>query len=378
MAPKALPFCLSSLVLLIISAPTPIAADTVDDSRCNCYVSNTSDATYYSNHKFFDFRSLSQYQGKPQLLQDAVGATNAPLTSEFFNTDDWAKFWEVQNWNNSDSLGISNTSSSTVLRINSRNNVYIAPNTDPNPSSQTWLDLRTARQTMFQSSSEIATNDGNYQYLSMRMLARTAGAAGACTAMFTYRPADGPAHLQEADLEILTKYSRDQVQCTNQPSVDAAGQLVTNSTLNVTLPAGITWDAWAVYRMDWTPGRTAWYVNGQQLANISFQAPRDASRIHVNAWSDGGNWTGIMPFRTEAHLQIQWWELLYNTTDKPTTNECKAVCSVDTSGTTGRAVIISNSLAPGKLLDQRGALVGWVPSVAMLVMLLLSSSLFHP
>jgi len=373
MALKALPVSLSSLVVLIsTSIPLAGAADTVDDSRCNCYISNNSDLTYYSNHKFYDFRSLSEYAGIPGLLQNPYEASTAGNTSDYFKSETWNSFWETQAWNSSDSMGAT-TNASTVMRIFTPNNVYIEGNTDSGASPQTWLSLRTARQPMFQSAAEIATKLGDLQFLSMRMLARTVGAPGGCTAMFTYR--EGSV-VQEADLEVLTKYSRDQVQCTNQPAIDGAGQLISNATRQVTLPAGVTWDNWAVYRLDWTPKQSIWYVNGQQIANIAFQVPRDGSKIHINAWSDGGNWTGTMGYKTEAHLQIQWWEVLYNRTSQRPDGDCKAVCSIDASSVTGRAVMISNSLAAGRLLDQRGGLgfVSWVPSVAMLVMMLLSLS----
>ena len=383
MAPRRSGRVAPSLALLL-SASIPLAAaqNTVDDSRCNCYITNGSDVTYFVNHKFYDFRSLSQHAGIPPLIANADEATRALPTSDYFISDDFAKFWEIQNWNNSISLGTV-ASNASVLRVNSPNNIYIERNGIENVSPQTWLTLRTARQTQFQSTAEMVTRSDAVQFLSMRMMARTIGAPGACTAMFTYRtpPADQPgAKLQEADLEMLTKYPRDQVQCTNQPSIDDAGQLIEPSTKNVTLPGHATWDNWAIYRMDWTPRQTTWYMNGVQIANISFQTPTDPARVHLNAWSDGGNWTGAMAFRTDAHMHIQWWELLYNSTEKekkPEGKECKAVCSIDASNTLGKAVMISNSLAPGRLLDRTdplAAVVAWIPSVATLVMLMLSSS----
>src|SRR3569833_436138 len=106
MALKALPVSLSSLVVLIsTSIPLAGAADTVDDSRCNCYISNNSDLTYYSNHKFYDFRSLSEYAGIPGLLQNPYEASTAGNTSDYFKSETWNSFWETQAWNSSDSKG---------------------------------------------------------------------------------------------------------------------------------------------------------------------------------------------------------------------------------------------------------------------------------
>lgn len=41
--------------------------------------------------------------------------------------------------------------------------------------------------------------------------------------------------------------------------------------------------------MDWTPGVTTWYVDGQLASTIPFQAPRDPSQVMFNSWSDGGS-----------------------------------------------------------------------------------------
>jgi len=376
---KALPCTLSSLALLTsLSLPYTRAGSSGEDgSKCTCYITNGHHAdghhedSYFSWHKLYDFRSLSKYQNVPQLLQEGSATSTALTTSDYFNQDSWTSFWEIQNWNNSQAL--ENPSSGVgIMRINSRNNVYIEKNTDPNPTSETWLTLRTARQDMFQSAAEMVTLNDSYQFLSMRMMARTVGAPGGCTAMFTYLM---DRDLQEVDLEVLTKYPKNQVQCTNQPAMDGQGQLKSEATKNVTLPDGATWQDWAVYRLDWTPGRSTWYVNGKELTSIEFQTPRDPSRIHLNAWSDGGNWTGKMPVKGEAHLQIQWWEIIYNNTlMKRDKSMCSVGCSIDNAQSLGQPNILFDNVAsrPGQT-----SLVGWLPSVAMLVMFAISSSLFQ-
>ncbi|OAA58553.1 Concanavalin A-like lectin/glucanase, subgroup [Niveomyces insectorum RCEF 264] len=428
------PVSLASAALLWLSTSPSlrlaVAADgspPVSDTKCDCFVTNGSDVDYYTHHKFFDFRSLAPYQNTPALLQSSADTSNALATSPYFTSDNWTTFWQTQTWNNSGAPGLPED---TLLRVNSRNNIYIAKNTDPNPSSATWLTLRTARQTSFQSSAEIVTNNDTFQFLSMRMLARTMGEPGGCTAMFTYRPprdgasstaggsssssggggsggsagggtggGDGGSDaddsvLQEVDLEVLTKYPRTQVQCTNQPSIDSNGQLIPAATENVSLPNGLGWNDWAVYRLDWTPRQSTWYVAGEQIANISFQTPRNPSRIHINAWSDGGNWTGAMALETEAHLQIQWWELLYNSTapqsggsggsdssggsggskaSAPASRGCMTVCSIDTAtGTIGQAVLVSSSQGSGRLLSANLGLVHWMPTICIAFILLVS------
>ena len=70
-----------------------------------------------------------------------------------------------------------------------------------------------------------------------------------------------------------------------------------------------------MHRLDWTPGLSTWYVNGQAVAKISFQAPSDPTTIIFNMWSNGGSWTSTMRVGEEALLQIQWIEMAYNMTD---------------------------------------------------------------
>ena len=46
----------------------------------------------------------------------------------------------------------------------------------------------------------------------------------------------------------------------------------------------------------WTPGSSDWYVNGEQVASIQFQAPVDPALILFNSWSNGGEWSGESKF----------------------------------------------------------------------------------
>ena len=102
------------------------------------------------------------------------------------------------------------------------------------------------------------------------------------------------------------------VQYANQPSNAADGSMIMQATRNATNP-GMDWTQWIVYRVDWMPGMTSWYVNGESVANISFQAPKDPAGLIINMWSDGGSWTGNMSVYEQAYFQLQWIELVYNT-----------------------------------------------------------------
>ena len=167
--------------------------------------------------------------------------------------------------------------------------------------------------------------------------------------MFTYLAGSGSDVVQEADIEILTSGPRNAVQFTNQPS-SQDGKTIPKSTQNKTLPGKKDWTKWHVYRSDWMPAMTTWYVNNEKVSENAFQVPRDPSRLIFNIWSDGGRWTGNMTLYDQAYLQIQWIEIAYNTSepyagddtaerDQERSNEvqknqkhwsgCKVVCGID-------------------------------------------------
>jgi beta-glucanase (GH16 family) len=216
-------------------------------------------------------------------------------------------------------------------------------------------------------------------------MARVIGSPGACAGMFTYLSNDDPQKVQEADIEILTAGPRNVVQYTNQPSVDADGNELPEATVNATQSQD--WSQWNVYRLDWMPERSSWYVNGASVAKIEFQVPRDPAGLMVNMWSNGGNWTGNMSIHDEAFLQIQWIELVYNTSGpyegsearkrdvdvsgfggplvkRKGTQGCKVVCGIDEQvNVTGTPAVLINNTGAAPLGWKRegmGIMV-WIP-----------------
>ncbi|KKP05982.1 hypothetical protein THAR02_01938 [Trichoderma harzianum] len=350
------------------SSPQPLPNG---DSVCDCFLSNGTQPSYFSNHMFFDFRNLTKDAGVPALITNETLATIAPPTSEYFSDDEWTSVWQLQGWDNSEGKGKGLSGAAAVLMVNSPSNVYIQNNNDSDAASDTYMTLRTQRLPKFQTAAAFQTKTSDYQFVSLRMLARTTGGPGAVTAMFTYRDANTTSNVQEADFEVLTRGPRERVQLTNQPSFDSKGQVNPNATRNVTLPDDMIWSQWAVYRLDWTSQSSVWYVDGQQLANITFQVSQEASGINFNAWSDGGSWSGNMTVYDQANLQIQWIEMIYNTSvsTTPTRREdpsrlwsrdagprgellrrrdsssrtCKVVCSIDDVAEAGVATMLWNS-----------------------------------
>ncbi|KGQ12396.1 hypothetical protein BBAD15_g1860 [Beauveria bassiana D1-5] len=119
----------------LFSMAAAAAAETVEDSSCDCFPSNGTNPGYYSKHAFFDFRQLLQHAGVPGVVDNAASAASAPESSDFFTSDAWTSFWEVENWNNSNgaaSNGRANTLSNdaTIYMVNSPSNIYIAKAAD--------------------------------------------------------------------------------------------------------------------------------------------------------------------------------------------------------------------------------------------------------
>lgn len=316
-----------SILATCLAAAVPAAlAQIVDNPNCGCYVTDGSKPTYFSKHGFWDFRSLSSYAGVPDLIETRQGNVDAPFSSSFFEWgSEFDEFWGIQNWDQDAN------EDSPLAKANSFNNVYIEKNTGG--QSDTFMTMRTARLQGFQATAEMESRE-YHSFASMRYHARTVGASGACTAMFTYKEAPEYRDVQEADIEFLTKEDPRVVHYTNQPSVDDDGEEIDESTRIVTLPSGQGWDQWMTHRQDWTPGKTLWYVNGEQTAELAFQTPKDASRFMLNAWSDGGVWTGFMPVGEAAYQQVQWIEILFDQTE-----QCSNVCSIDVDGAEpGKAV----------------------------------------
>ncbi|POS88093.1 hypothetical protein EPUL_000606, partial [Erysiphe pulchra] len=310
------PAIVALFLCLVISFTTAAVKD--NGKKCDCFRTTGPSAGYFTNHMFQDFRKISTGD-VPKLLTTTKDTTEASVTNNFFKSDSWTKNWYIQHWNNTDSM---NETSATLLMINSPNNVYIVEKSPSDPK-QTWMTLRTARAPDFQSTSEIDTVTSNMLFLSVRYMARIRGDPGACAGFFTYLPpGSDPTTVQEADIEILTGAPVNYVQFTNQPSFDDQGRELQQASKNTSVPKTNDYSQWNVWRMDWMPGQTSWYVNDVPVANISFQTPKDPAGLIMNMWSDGGLWTGNMS--RDTNLESPFGRL-----NRREPELCEAVCSLD-------------------------------------------------
>ena len=316
----------AAAALLAFSAQ---AQTTVDDSECDCFFTNGTVPTYFKSHGFWDFRSLSQYAvvNPPGLKLSVEESENADFTTPYLNYDsEFGAFWGAQKWG---SLG----SDDLLPNQNSLNNLYIERNRGD--VSDTYLAMRTARLDDFQTSAEFESRE-QFDHVSMRMHSMTTGTKGACTSIFTYRK-EGDEVVEETDIEILTNDPSDTVRYINQPSYnETTDDSVPGASHTITLPDGKVWYDWHTHRLDWTPGLTTWFLDGEKTFDMTFQVPTKPAQVILNAWSNGDEWwTGEMVVGGRAYQYVQWIELLYDVTDEAT---CERVCSVDDSPVIGKAV----------------------------------------
>lgn len=174
------------------------------------------------------------------------------------------------------------------------------------------------------------------KYLSIRVLARVQGQPGAVAGVFTYYNDS-----TESDIEILTRDPKTSIEYSNQPTVNEAGDAIPGANFNISMPSvgGRLWSDWNVHRLDWLPGISAWYLNGNLAASTKVHVPggSEGSRVIINMWSNGGFWSGNMSKGDKAELQIQWIEMVFNTSASSAASsnagmKKKVVCSVDKVG----------------------------------------------
>ncbi|KAF1814343.1 concanavalin A-like lectin/glucanase [Eremomyces bilateralis CBS 781.70] len=280
-----------------------------NSASCDCYVTTSgSEPSYFTYHRFWDFRNLAtapdQYTRAPRLLTDADSSGNELSRDQsFLNSSDWNADWDIQDWTKEA------TDEFPIRTQNSPANVYIAQNateSDDNSIPPTWLTLRTSRLDDFQSAAEIENLQKNLLHASLRFLARVRGDPGAVAGLFTFFD-----ETNESDIEILTGDANRTWRFTNQPSLDKTGDEVAGASIEA--PRLPEWRDWREMRIDWVPGVSRWYVDGEQVAENTYSVPRKPSGLILNMWSDGGEWSGEMDVGGSAELHVGWVQMVFNT-----------------------------------------------------------------
>ncbi|KAL8714886.1 MAG: hypothetical protein Q9220_001399 [cf. Caloplaca sp. 1 TL-2023] len=291
---------------------------------CSCYRATGDTRALFLHHQFFDFRALDNDTlglnfTAPVAVDDSQDAGIEPITSPFFGRGQFGDYFTPASWSKNAS------EASPVSLVNSQQNIYLARDS---PDSPVHLTLRTNRLTSFQSTSDLETTELAYLHASMRIRARISGSSGACAGMFTYHSDD-----QESDIEILTRDDQRTMRATNQPGVDPQGQVIPEASTPINIPSADgsngSWTDWNIYQLNWLPGQSEWFINGIGLVNKTYGVPTEASNFQIKMWSDGSPWTGNMSVGGLATLDIEWIDMVYNTSADAPGGKCNKICTVD-------------------------------------------------
>ncbi|KAG8632090.1 hypothetical protein KVT40_001230 [Elsinoe batatas] len=172
-------------------------------------------------------------------------------------------------------------------------------------------------------SAEIQTAAKDILYGSVRTVAMASTVAGT-THGFSFYSND----TQEADIAFLTDDTAI-LHLTNEQT--GYGQPVTS--FGVPSPSDAT-SAFHEYRMDWVPGKTMFYIDGQLVYQINQNVPSTPGFYLWNNWSNGNAWAKGPPQGTNT-VKIQSIVAYFNQTSKvPNTNSasCKTAATNQQKG----------------------------------------------
>ncbi|KIY67690.1 glycoside hydrolase family 16 protein [Cylindrobasidium torrendii FP15055 ss-10] len=150
------------------------------------------------------------------------------------------------------------------------------------------------------------TSDEASLYGSVRVTMKSSKTAGVCEGIFFYLNDN-----QETDIELLTTTSLEASDSlpagywtTNQALVP--GQAA--SSVNIAFPFDPTED-FHEYRIDWVEGSTTFYVDGEQVNQLTDNVPTEAAPFMFNAWSSGNKGWSAGPPTSDSVTQVRKIEL---------------------------------------------------------------------
>jgi len=316
-------------------------------TNCSCYETSTND--YFTSYNFHDFRNITvnaippfttTIPANPDYSSGQAPENVGVLQPGFISSPDFNNSWGIQDW------GKTSDPDAPVTMWNSFSNIFIDKNNDT-ANTTSMLVLRTKRFEDFQTAAEMENLQKNLFYASIRVRARITGASGAVAGMFIFRSDD-----QESDIEILTRDGPDKIRYSNQPDTDSSGNDISGASTQVNInndvqvdsgalgdkrrrvSDGVVWTDWHTHRIDWIKGKSSWFVDGKKVLDKTYGVPTKSTYLILNMWSDGGVWAGNMTVGDEARLEVEWVEMVYNTSgpildSKRSTKSCDKVCNVD-------------------------------------------------
>ena len=121
---------------------------------------------------------------------------------------------------------------------------------------------------------EISTHDDDILYGSVRTILKASTVPGTCHGAFFYKDDN-----HEVDIEVITGDTWKGVHYTNQrANADAEA-----STVRMALPSDAT-TGYQEYRVDWLPGQTNFYLNGQLQKTLKSNVPSIPGSWLWNNW----------------------------------------------------------------------------------------------
>jgi hypothetical protein len=356
-----------NLFVLAVSIVFLYPLTSVSSPSCDCFVTDTG--SFFSSHSFYDWRSISGSSvfraGSEPPNVTVVGSNNVYVQSNTFLND-----WEITTWESDSSISHPLTSfyskSNVYFRkLPSRLKVwrYLLTATEQNDgdSTTTHLTFRAQRSSDFAACAEVTSKKNNIFYGSFRVYARVWGDPGTVAGMFTYYNDS-----VESDIEILTRKSTDEIFYTNQPHTGPDGYDIPQAGINGSMPNHTAWTDWNVHRLDWLPQITKNFVNGIQTASNTYGVPDHQSVFMLNLWSNGDpDWSGLLDVGAGAYMEVQWIEILFNTSSTSSGNHCRTVCGVDNVSRLGTPEFLYS--ASSRLVPQ--CTITWVLVMSMMFMM---------
>ena len=306
-------------LLIAAAGIASVAAD------CSCYSVATAQTTsYFTTHQLFNFGGSSN-KVKRGALDAAFVETLKPQT-----------------------YTSATTGQAPMPKTFSPANVYMSSD-----GSGSFMRLETSRNGGGTQNAELQTTDTEIIYGSFRVRARASGAGGAVASIFTYKNDQN-----EIDWEVLTKEGFGTFHATNQPGHDDGA----TSTIEI----APTFGEWADWQLDWTPGQTQMLYNGQVVNTKTVNVPSEPMAFLINMWSDGGEWSGMLPEGGSTYMDIQSVELYYNTTSSggACTTVCPATNLIGTTGAVTGGTATGGASAPAAAVPAASTTLARVPTAA--------------
>ncbi|KIW01791.1 uncharacterized protein PV09_06963 [Verruconis gallopava] len=270
---------------------------------CTSFSVNGS-KNHFEYYRFYDFRDITSNSSSSE--------PGSPLPRSLIVSDgSW-----VNNWTIREEFREPSTENAIPMAY-VKDNIFIENGA---------LNFVTRRENAtYQSAAELDFTAANFTYGSLRVSARVSGNPGAVAGIFTYYN-----DTQESDVEVLTRDPPGRTHFSNQPTTDDNGDIISGSTFNTSSPSYTNWN---VYRLDWLPGQSKWYVDGKQLAKTTVHVPSHESMFILNLWSNAGPFSGSMVSGGSASMQVQWIEMAFNASPSNSAGNTVGgvVCSIDKS-----------------------------------------------